>query len=305
MGFLYALIFSASFGLIPLFSIPLLRAGISVETTLVYRFGVASIALWLILRLLNERIRPSLGDLGKIIVLSAFYLLAVLLFFHAFAYLPSGVVATIQYLYPLMVMLLMILFCHERFHPHLAVAASLGIIGVALVSSGPELKAAFNPESASPGAENTANILYGIALALISALGNALYVAGIQIARLKTVNSLVLTFLIMLFGSIFCLGNALCKGTLQWLASWQQIILALLLALITAVLSNLTMILAIKRIGSTLTAVLGVLEPLTAVIVGVLVFHEPFNAILGSGIALILLAVLLVILWPKAAGRLS
>ena len=48
--------------------------------------------------------------------------------------------------------------------------------------------------------------------------------------------------------------------------------MAALLAVITAVLSNLTLVLAVQRIGSTLTSVLGVMEPLTAVFVGILVF---------------------------------
>ena len=69
-----------------------------------------------------------------------------------------------------------------------------------------------------------------------------------------------------------------------------------LLAVITAVLSNLTLVLAVQRIGSTLTSVLGVMEPLTAVFVGILVFNEPFTPALVGGVILISSSVTLVML---------
>lgn len=72
--------------------------------------------------------------------------------------------------------------------------------------------------------------------------------------------------------------------------------MAALLAVITAVLSNLTLVLAVQRIGSTLTSVLGVMEPLTAVFVGILVFKEPFTPALVGGVILISSSVTLVML---------
>ena len=80
------------------------------------------------------------------------------------------------------------------------------------------------------------------------------------------------------------------------MASWRELGIAALLAVVTAVLSNLTLILAIQRIGSTMTSVLGVMEPLTAVTVGILVFGEPFSPALAGGVALIATSVLLVML---------
>ena len=53
---------------------------------------------------------------------------------------------------------------------------------------------------------------------------------------------------------------------------------------------------SIKRIGSTLSSIIGALEPVTAVCVGVFVFHEPFTSRISLGILLILSAVLLIIL---------
>ena len=112
-----------------------------------------------------------------------------------------------------------------------------------------------------------------------------------------------MTFYVMAFGAAISVGDGLARGSLQWIGTVPEAASAVLLALVTAVFSNLTLILAIKRIGSTLTSVLGVMEPLTAVSVGVLVFGEPFTAPLAGGVALIAGAVLLVMLGSRRRDR--
>ena len=69
----------------------------------------------------------------------------------------------------------------------------------------------------------------------------------------------------------------------------------ILLAIVPTVISNITLVLAVHNIGGTLTAVLGAMEPVTAVFVGVLVFGEPFTFNLAIGILLIIIAVTMII----------
>ena len=70
----------------------------------------------------------------------------------------------------------------------------------------------------------------------------------------------------------------------------------ILLALIPTVVSNLALVRAVKSIGSTLTSVLGAMEPVTAVCVGIFLFGEAFTTSIGVGIALIIVAVMVIIL---------
>ena len=287
MGFLYGLLSSAAFGLIPLFSLPLLKAGISVQTALVYRFTIAALVLWPILRLRGERFALSGKDLCKLAALSLSYMLAVLFFFESFYHLPSGIAATIQFLYPVMVMLIMIAFFHERFYWNVGLAVALATGGVALLSM------------AGPQSGATTVSFTGVVLSLMAGLLNGLYMIGIQVARIPNLSGLVMTFYVMAFGSIIAVADGMLRGSLQWLDTGPELVSATLLALVTAVFSNLTLILAIQRIGSTLASVLGVMEPLTAVAVGILVFHEPFTMPLAGGVALITGAVLLVMLGSR------
>lgn len=53
---------------------------------------------------------------------------------------------------------------------------------------------------------------------------------------------------------------------------------------------------SVKRIGSTITSILGALEPLTAVVVGCLLLGEPFTLSVAGGLALIIPAIVIIIL---------
>ena len=271
MGFVLALISSAAFGLIPLFSLPLLHSGLSADCVLFYRFLFASISLGLILVLRQERFAAPARDLGLLALFSVLYALAALLMIWGLLYLSGGVTATLQFLYPLMVMLIMTIFFHEKFSIITASSVLLAILGVALLGSG--------------GGDDGGSLdPLGVGLLLASALCNALYISGLHVARIHSISGLSITFWVLFFGTGVSLVNALISGTFE---------------IITAVISNLTLILAIQRIGSTLASILGVGEPLTAVTVGILVFDEPATFAVFSGVAVICAAVVLVMTGPQ------
>ena len=289
MGFVLALISSAAFGLIPLFSLPLLHSGLSADCVLFYRFLFASISLGLILVLRQERLAAPARDLGLLALFSVLYALAALLMIWGLLYLSGGVTATLQFLYPLMVMLIMTIFFHEKFSIITASSVLLAILGVALLGSG--------------GGDDGGSLdPLGVGLLLASALCNALYISGLHVARIHSISGLSITFWVLFFGTGVSLVNALISGTFEIIGTWEQLALSLLLAIITAVISNLTLILAIQRIGSTLASILGVGEPLTAVTVGILVFDEPATFAVFSGVAVICAAVVLVMTGPQIAG---
>lgn len=286
MGFVLALISSAAFGLIPLFSLPLLHSGLSADCVLFYRFLFASISLGLILVLRQERLAAPARDLGLLALFSVLYTLAALLMIWGLLYLSGGVTATLQFLYPLMVMLIMTIFFHEKFSIITASSVLLAILGVALLGSG--------------GGDDGGSLdPLGVGLLLASALCNALYISGLHVARIHSISGLSITFWVLFFGTGVSLINALISGTFEIIGTWEQLALSLLLAIITAVISNLTLILAIQRIGSPLASILGVGEPLTAVTVGILVFDEPATFAVFSGVAVICAAVVLVMTGPQ------
>lgn len=68
------------------------------------------------------------------------------------------------------------------------------------------------------------------------------------------------------------------------------------LGLVATAISNISLVQGIKLAGPTLASIMGAMEPLTAVVIGIFVFGETFSWHTAVGIVLILFAVLLVIL---------
>ena len=299
-GYILGLASSAAFGMIPLFTLPMMSDGIPSQTALVYRFVIASVVMWLILRLRGEKLSVPPLALCKLFFLSSMYLLAVALYFSALSFMSSGAVATIQFLYPVLVMLIMIVFFHEQFYWHIGVAVVLAIVGVALLSLGPGLEPALNDGAArATRPPFGSDLFWGVLLSLLSGLCNGLYFIGIQVARLPKISGLTMTFYVMVFGSFFCFANAIVASSLVWISGWFDLFMALMLALVTAVFSNFALIMSIRRVGSTLASILGVMEPLTAVIIGIFVFGESFTLQLAGGVVLITTAVFIVVLVPS------
>ena len=129
-----------------------------------------------------------------------------------------------------MVMLIMTIFFHEKFSIITASSVLLAIAGVALLGSG--------------GGDDGGSLdPLGVGLLLASALCNALYISGLHVARIHSISGLSITFWVLFFGTGVSLVNALISGTFEIIGTWEQLALSLLLAIITAVISNLTLIL--------------------------------------------------------------
>lgn len=283
-GFVMGLVSSCSFGLIPLFTLPLMAQGLSTPSILFYRFLLAATAMLCILVLRSRPIGVCWRDMRNIGILCFFYAAAAVTFFISFRHLDSGLAATLQFSYPIYVVLFMTLFFKERARLSSLLAIVMTVTGVALLSLQNTDMGKITP--------------LGIGIALLSAALNGVYVTGIQVVRLKVNSGLTVTFYLMLFGALYCALYAWANDSLllpDQPVQWGELAL---LSIVTAVLSNLTLVESIKRIGATLASVLGALEPVTALGVGVLVFHEAFTWHTFWGVCLIIGAVMLIMMAP-------
>lgn len=280
-GFLLGIASSASFGLIPLFTLPLMAGGMVFDSILFYRFLIAALSIGIILICRKESFRIKRSEIPVLIILGILYACSALFLFWAYSFLSSGIATTIHFLYPVFVTLLMISIFHEANSKWTFLAILLAFTGVTLLSIGD-----------SNGALN----VVGISIATFSGFCYALYIIGVNKSSIREMKGLRLTFYVLMFGSILFLMLAQIKGTFQFITTKNELFNICMLAIIPTVVSNLTLVNAVKYIGSTLTSVLGALEPVTAVCVGVFIFGEPFTVNLASGIILIITAVSIIIL---------
>ncbi|MCC8188733.1 MAG: DMT family transporter [Bacteroides sp.] len=282
-GFLYGLLSSACFGLIPLFTLPLMQAGMRFESILLYRFVFSCLALGAIALLTRQNFQIARKDIPSLLVLAGLYDISAIFLFWGYKLMSSGVATTIHFMYPVLTTLLMMVFFGEKKSSRRLIAVSLAVFGVWTLSHG----------------EGTGDIsLSGTLIVLLSALAYAMYIITVNQLKIRKLQGVVLTFYVFLFGGMLLGLGLFTWGDLQPIENWNTVGNLTLLALVPTVISNLALVQAVKGIGSTLTSVLGAMEPVTAVCVGIFIFDEAFTLHIGSGIALIIAAVLLII-WKR------
>lgn len=282
-GYILAVISAASYGLIPLFVLPVKQAGISLDTTLFYRFFIAAVFVFAILLYRKESLKINWNGLWVFVVLGLFYGLSSDLLFKGYDLLTPGIASTILFVYPAIIALILFIFFKEKINNRMITALLITFTGVYVLSVN-----GFSFQINLPG----------LMITLGSALFYALYLITVNKTKIQ-VSGWKLTFYSLLFTSVYYLLIMIFQRENILLPDFQTLFNFTLFALITTVISLSALVYAVQLIGSTPTAVLGAFEPVVAVLVSVLIFNEAITKNLVFGVILILLGVIISIL----AGR--
>ncbi len=282
IGLTYGAFASASYGTNPLFALPLYAAGIGVNSVLFYRYALALAIYFFWLKFIKQiSLKITLKESIILLILGLFFSLSSYTLFDAFKYIEAGIACTILFIYPVLVAVIMAIFFKEKITKTVITSIALITVGISLLYHGKE------------GA--TLN-LHGVLIVILSALLYSLYIVGVKnIKQVRHMNSAKMTFYVMLFGLILYIINLNFCTELQPLTSPVLWLYAVCLALFPTIISIETINVAIKLIGSTTTAILGSLEPLTALFFGVVIFHEQLTLRIIFGIVAVLFGVILII----------
>lgn len=279
-----------TFGLIPLFTLPLMKEGMSLDSILFYRFLFATIALGIMMKVHKEPFAIKMNDLPLLVLLSTYYMVSAQFLFWGYDYMGAGVATTLHFTYPVFVTLLMLILFREKASWVTWLAIILAVYGVARLSI---------------GGEDHKFSFFGVGIVLLSALGYAAYITTVNKSHLRTMPNRKLAFYVFVFTTLLFAGKVSVTQTLQPIPDVMSGVNLILLAVLPTVISNITLLLAVHHIGGTMTSVLGALEPVTAVCIGAFVFGEAFTWQQGLGIAMILVAVTLIILGKPIQNTLS
>lgn len=308
-GLIMAILSSATFGLIPLFSIPLMEntdksLEIDLDNVCFYRFLFSALLMGLIVfisfarkykgegigKIMHKAFALSGKQLGYLMLISVFYASTSIFLTASYTIgeIPSGIATTMHFLYPVFVTAVMIIFIGEQLTAGKVVSVLLAFGGVFFLSG------------ASLSGDFSLNPL-GLLFVLITIFTYGSYIIGVNnIKAIAGMNGMKLTFYVLAFSCLLFCCNILVKGgefaPLVTFHQWWNI---LALAFVPTLISDLTLVYAIQIIGSTITAILGCMEPLTAVLVGIAVFGEKLNSNQIIGMVLVFFAVNLVILSQK------
>ena len=290
-GFVNAIVSAASFGLIPLFTLPVLATGMHASSILIYRYAFGCLAMLLILMVNRSRMSLGFGDFLRTLLLSVMYAVSSITLIEGYNYMAGGIATTLLFSYPVFTLLLSVIFFHERLSWITALAILLAVGGVFCLSG-------------LLDGGGSIHSIKGLLLVLLSGFLYAVYMVVFPRVRVRKMPSLKITFYIFFFAMIILtLYGTFTNGRIEPIETRSQLFNLVLLGLLPTALSNLTLIVSLKQISSTLVAVLGAFEPMTAMAIGIIVFHEPFTLPIIIGFLLILFSVFLIVFFRKTRDK--
>lgn len=279
-GYILGAVAAATYGMNPLFALPLYKAGMNPDSVLFFRYLFAIPVLGMMIVARGRSFKLKRKEVLPLIIMGLLVALSSLALFQSYNYMDVGIASTLLFVYPILVALIMWIAFKEKLTLPTVLCILLALGGIGLLYKS--------------GDGSTLN-LTGIILVMISALSYAIYIVGVNQSTLKNLATLSLTFYVLLFGLVLFLVRVDFGQSLRVAETWYLWGNLIALAIFPTTISFLCTTQAIQYIGSTPTAILGALEPLTAVFFGVVVFGESLTLRLSCGMLMIILAVTLII----------
>ena len=203
------------------------------------------------------------------------YYLASFLDFAGLAYISASLERLILYLNPTIVMLLGLVLFKRR-------TTRWQLLGVAISYSGVVL--VFGHEITLQGQD----AVWGAMLVFASAISYALYLVYSG-EMVKRIGSLRLVGLASTVACLCCLLQfVLLRPLSAAMVAPEVIWLSLLNASVCTVLPVLLIMMAIERIGASMTAQIGMLGTMSTILMGVVILGEPFTMWVAAGTALVI-----------------
>lgn len=280
-GTICGILAAVSYGTNPLGALNLYQDGLNANSVIFYRYCLATALLAIIMLVEKKSFKVTRYELTVLATLGVLMAGSSLALYLSFNFMDAGIASTILFVYPVMVAVIMAVFFKEKVTTVTVISIALALSGISLLYKG--------------GNGATLSTV-GVLLVIISSLTYAIYIVIVNKSALR-MSSVKLTFYVLFIGTIFILGYSFIgkNAGLQPLTSLHEFMYAMLLAVFPTVISLILMVIAVHNVGSTSTAVMGALEPITAVCIGIFVFGEAFTMRLAIGCLLILVAVILIV----------
>lgn len=284
IGLVLAILGTLLFSLKSIFIKFLYQQGLNADQVLVLRMALALPIYSLILLKLTQQtnfVRPSFDLLKKIIVLGFFgYYLASLFDLMGLELISAQLERLSLFTYPFLIAVIGFVVFKEVVTARLMIAMTMSYLGLWIVM-GEELKLTGN------------DVVLGVGLVLISALSFACYVLFSK-RFIKQIGSQLFTSIAMIASCLF----GLCHGVivLDWAAveissiAWFWL---LMLVIFSTVIPSFMMTEALQWLGPAQVGVVGMLGPVFTIAFAIYLLNEPFTLTIASGIALIMLGVMI------------
>ena len=283
-GYILGAVAAISYGTNPLFAVPLYEMGLSVGSVLFYRYVLATLILGLVMLKRGDSFRLAPRQIPLMFIQGVLFALSSVGLFEAYNYMDVGLASTMLFVEPVIIALILWIFYRQRISLATFIAILISIAGVVCLA---------NP---GPGAHVTG---IGMVLVVLSALSYSIYMVLINKTSLRSLAGPTLTFYSLLFGITVFIVQLKGLSQLQGVPA-NPLGLACMagISVFPTIVSILTVAVAVQLIGSVPVSILGALEPVTGVVIGVFVFSELLTLKAVAGIVLILAAVFVLVSSP-------
>lgn len=300
-GYIYAALAAASYGTNPIFAKPLYNDGMNPDSVLFFRYALGLVLLAVMMLWNGYRrhdVRSSFvvsrHSIPQLILMGILMALSSLTLFVSYNYMPVGIASTLLFIYPILVAVIMTLCFREKMSWLVVVCLILACSGIGLLckSDSPAPEVADSSLPISP-------FMIGLLMVMLSSLSYAIYLVGLNKTRLRTVASMPVTFYVIFFGMFLFVWRLIFSAPFTMPDHWSMWANLFGLGFFPTVVSLICTAKAIQNIGSTQTAIFGALEPVTAVILGIIILGETISLREFCGMIMILGAVTLVVCRKK------
>lgn len=280
-GIICGILAAICYGTNPLGALPLYEEGVNTSSVLFLRFSIATLILGVVMIANKKSFAVTRGELTTMASLGALMAVSSLTYYQSFRYMDAGIASTILFVYPVMVAVIMATFFREKVTATTITSIVLALAGIGLLYRGDA---------------GISLSMMGVMLVMVSSLTYAVYIVIVNQSEIR-MSIVKLTFYVLLICAMCLFAYSFTSSDLHLMLppSPRAWFFACWLGLVPTVLSLLFMTIAVHEVGATPTAIMGALEPLTAVAIGVMMFGEAFTFRLCIGIVLILAAVLLIV----------
>jgi Predicted permease, DMT superfamily len=280
-GYIFGAIAAATYGMNPLFALPLYKAGMNTDSVLFFRYllAIPIIGIMIVARGRNFKL-SGVKDVGALIIMGMLMAISSLTLFQSYNYMDIGIASTLLFVYPVLVALIMWFVYKERISLLTAICILVTLGGVALLFK---------------GGDGVSLNLIGVLFVFASSLSYAIYIVAINNKRLQKIATLKITFYVLVFGIFLFATRLLVNDNLCMPEKFIHWVYILALAIFPTTISFLCSTLAVQYVGATVTAILGALEPVTALFFGMAIFGERLSLREWVGVFLIIIAVTVIV----------
>lgn len=277
-GILAVIASSFLYGIMPVFTKAVLKQGLNSSSTVFFRFLFAAIFAGIFILVNKKSVQITkkqflqmllfggLGFGGTAALLTASYSL-----------IPMGLATMLHFTYPLFVTVVMAFLFSEKLN-------GIKIISCLMALAGLGCMADFSSGSA-----------LGILLAALSGITYACYVIATKKSAFSTLDNLVVVFYVNLFASIIFGLKAVVGKNFMMIPNLKSGLMLLFISLFCTVFALLLLTMGVHILGASTASVLNMLEPITSVFAGIIIYHETLSLPASIGCALVVLSSLITV----------